>query len=262
MSLENKVALVTGAGQGIGKGCALELARQGADLVINDRPGKSELRHTAEEIRDLGRSCTVIEADVFSREGCEGLVEQAVQAAGRIDILVSNPALSIRGTFLQYDPRDFDRTLLSTLSGGFHMSQLVARHLVERKQGGKIVLISSVHAEMHFAGSVAYGAAKAGLQHMACTIANELSPHRINVNVVEPGWILTPGEITAFGQKTIDEEGEKLPWGRLGTPQDIGNAVAFLVSDAADYITGAVLPVDGGFRFKDMNAKLPTAAAK
>jgi len=259
MKLKNKIALVTGAGQGIGKGCALELARHGADLIINDRPGKAELATTADEIRDLGGICTVIEADVFSRPGCEALVRQSLESVGRIDILVSNPALSIRCPFLQYDPEDFERTISSTLTSGFHMSQLVARHLVERNQGGKILFISSVHAEMHFAGSVAYGAAKAGLQHMALTIANELSPYRINVNVVEPGWILTPGEQTTFGQETIEREGKALPWGRIGTPQDIGQAVAYLVSDEADYITGAVLPVDGGFRFKALQLNTPVA---
>jgi glucose 1-dehydrogenase len=257
MNLENKIALVTGAGQGIGKGCALELARGGADLVVNDRPESPDIAMTADEIRNMGRSCTVIESDVFSRDGCEALVHQAIESAGRIDILVSNPALSIRCEFLKYDPQDFERSISGTLSSGFHMSQLVAQHMVERNDGGKIVFISSVHADMHFAGSVAYGAAKSGLQHMACTMANELSPYRINVNAVEPGWILTPGELTRFGQEALEQEGKNLPWGRIGTPQDIGKAVAFLASDNADYITGAILPVDGGFRFKDLHMKIP-----
>ena len=127
--------------------------------------------------------------------------------------------------------------------------------MVERDQGGKIIFISSVHAEMHFTGSVAYGAAKSGLQHLACTLANELAPARINVNAVESGWVLTPGEVTAFGREALEREGKDLPWGRMGTPQDIGRAVAFLASDDADYITGAILPVDGGFRFKNLPMK-------
>ncbi|MCA9229626.1 MAG: SDR family oxidoreductase [Planctomycetales bacterium] len=254
MTLENKVALVTGAGRGIGKGCALEIARCGADLVINDRPGSPDVDDTANEIRALGRDCTIIEGDVFSREGCEALVSQAIARAGRIDILVSNPAKSVRCSFLDYDPQLFESTIAGTLESGFHMSQLVARHLVERNEGGKILFISSVQAQMHFADSIAYGAAKAGLNHMACTIATELSQHRINVNVIEPGWINTPGEHVTFSEEVLAKEGAELPWGRLGTPEDIGRAAAFLVSGDADYITGAILPVDGGFRFKDLRS--------
>ena len=251
MKLVNQTALVTGAGRGIGKGCALELARHGADMIVNDRPGSPDVNATADEIRSLGRTCAVIEADVFSRAGCEALVEQAIQAAGRIDILISNPAFGVRCGFLEYDPEDFQRVIDGTLISGFHMSQLVARHMVEGGNGGKIVFISSVQAEMPFARSIAYGAAKAGLNHMARTISVELSKHRVNVNVIEPGWIDTPGEHESFADEVIEQEGQKLPWGRLGTPTDIGKAAVFLVSDAADYITGSVLPVDGGFRFKD-----------
>jgi len=251
MNLQGKRALVTGAGRGIGKGCAIELARAGAELVINDRPGSPDVEATAAEIRDLGRTCTVFEADVFSRSGCEDLVDRAIAAAGQIDILISNPAAGVRGGFLEYDPETFQRVIHSTLTGGFHISQLVARHFVKRGGGGKIVFISSVQALMPYGNSVAYNAAKAGLNHMAETIAVELSSHRINVNVIEPGWIDTPGEHVAFGDDVIEAEGKKLPWGRLGTINDIGKAAAFLSSDDADYITGAILRVDGGFWMKD-----------
>jgi len=255
MGLAGKTALVTGAGRGIGKGCALALARCGADVVVNDRPGSPDAATTADEIRDLGRTCAVVESDVFSREGCEQLVGQALEAMGRIDILVSNPAVSIRGNFLDYDPHNFEKTLLGTLAGGFHVSQLVARQMVERNEGGKIIFISSVQAEMPFADSIAYGASKAGLNHMACTIATELLQYRINVNVIEPGWIDTPGEHQTFGDQAIQELGKTLPWGRMGTAEDIGKVAAFLASEDVDYITGAILPVDGGFRFKDLQAK-------
>ena len=131
------------------------------------------------------------------------------------------------------------------------MSQHVARHMVERGGGGKIVFISSVHARKPFARSVAYNAAKAGLNHMAGTIAAELLRHRINVNVIEPGWIDTPGEHETFGDDVIEEAGPTLPWGRMGTPEDIGKAAAFLASDDADYITGTALLVDGGFLLRE-----------
>jgi glucose 1-dehydrogenase len=251
MSLAGRTALVTGAGRGIGKGCALELARAGANVVINDRPGSADISRTAGEIRAMDRDCTTIEADVFSRAGCESLVAEAVRAVARIDILISNPAFGVRCDFLNYDPGDFEKVVAATLTSGFHVSQLVARHLVKRCGGGKIVFISSVQAEMPLARSSAYSAAKAGLNHMARIMAVELAAHRINVNVIEPGWIDTPGEREAFDDDVIRFEETKLPWGRLGSPQDIGRAAVFLASDSADYITGAVLPVDGGFRFKD-----------
>ena len=250
MKLAGKTGLVTGAGRGIGKGIALALAEAGADLVINGRPGSTDLEQTAEEIRQRGRTCTPIEADAFSRSGCEQLAEQA----GDLDILVSNPAFSRRETFLDYPPELFEQTLQGTLLGGFHISQLVARRMVERGEGGKIVFISSVQAEMPIARCVAYGAAKAGLNHMMRTIAVELSTHRINVNAIEPGWIDTPGEHETFGDERMEEEAALLPWGRLGTPADIGQAAAFLCSAEADYITGSVLAVDGGFRAKDCRA--------
>jgi glucose 1-dehydrogenase len=164
---------------------------------------------------------------------------------------VSNPAFGLRGEFLSYDPEVFQRVIDGTLTAGFHISQLVARHMVERAGGGKIVFISSVQARIPYARSVAYNAAKAGLNHLAMTIAVELSAHRINVNVIEPGWIDTPGERGTFPQEEMNRAGPTLPWGRLGTPSDIGKAAAFLASSDADYITGAILRVDGGFWFKD-----------
>ena len=174
----------------------------------------------------------------------------ALAAAGQIDILVSNPAWGKRCSFLEYQRADFERVIQGTLISGFAIGQQVARHMVARGGGGKIVFISSVQAEIPFALSIAYGAAKVALNHMTRTIAVELFSHRINVNAIEPGWIDTPGEHESFGDEAIQTEGQKLPWGRLGTPADIGQAAAFLASEEADYITGSILAVDGGFRFR------------
>jgi glucose 1-dehydrogenase len=247
VKLLGKKALVTGAARGIGRGCAVELARAGADVAVNDREATPAAVELVEELRGLGRQAVLAAGDAFDRAGCEAIVARALEALGRIDILVSNPAFSRRGDFLSYDPETFDRVLRGTLAGGFHLSQLVARHMVERGGGGKMVFISSVHAEVPYVRAVAYNAGKSGLNHLARTVAAELLPHRINVNVIEPGWIDTPGEHETFGDEYIRREGEKLPWGRLGTPNDIGRAAVFLCSDDADYITGAALPVDGGF---------------
>jgi glucose 1-dehydrogenase len=246
MKLLDKKVLVTGAGRGIGQGCALELARAGADIAVNDRERTSQAEMVVAEIQALGRQSVLIEGNVFERASCELVVEQAVDALGRIDIFVSNPAFQRRAEFLTFDPDTFAKVIQGTLVGGFYMSQLVARHMVERRGGGKIVFISSGHAHTPYASSVAYNAGKAGLNQLAFTIAAELYPHRINVNVIEPGWIDTPGEHEAFGDEFMTKAGIELPWGRFGIPEDIGKAVVFLVSDDAEYITGAALRVDGG----------------
>lgn len=251
MTLAGKIALVTGSGRGIGKGCALELAREGAEIVLNDRPDNSDVEATAQEIRQQGGVCHVITADVFSRAGCEHLVESALQAVSKIDILISNPAFSRRGAFLDYPPELFEDTLRGTLTSGYHLSQLVARHMVARAEGGRIVFVSSVLAQIPAALCFAYSAAKAGLNQMMRSIAVELCEHRINVNAIEPGWIDTPGERLAFSEQTIAEEAAQLPWRRMGLPSEIGRAAAFLASSNADYITGTVLPVDGLYRFRD-----------
>lgn len=255
MNLAGKKALVTGAARGIGRGCAIALARAGADVAVNDRDHTPAADAVVAEIAALGRQSAVVAGDVFEPASCESVVARAIEALGRVDILVSNPAYSKREDFLEFDPAVFDRVLRGTLVGGFLMSRLVARHMVERGTGGKIVFISSIHARMPYARSVAYNAGKAGLNHMAKTIAAELAKHRINVNVVEPGWIDTPGEHEVFGADFLSEVGTTLPWGRMGTPDDIGRAVAFLASPDADYITGTTLLVDGGMLLRDALAE-------
>lgn len=254
MKLAGKKALVTGAGRGIGRGCAVALARAGADVAVNDRDESDDLRSVVAEIRALGRQATMAAGDAFERASCQDIANRAIAALGQLDILISNPAFSRRGDFLDYDPDLFRRTLAGTLEAGFHMSQSVARHMVDRGGRGKIVFISSVQSRIPYVRSTAYNAAKAGLNHMAFTIAAELARQRINVNVIEPGWIDTPGEHETFGDDYIVQHASSLPWGRLGTPDDIGNAAVFLASDDADYVTGTSLVVDGGFCLRGAGA--------
>jgi glucose 1-dehydrogenase len=255
MKLQGRIALVTGGARGIGMGCAFELARLGADIAVNDRVQNSETDATIRAIEALGRRAILLEGDAFSEDGCESIVDRTLETFGRIDILISNPAFSRRGAFLEYSSELFNKTLQGTLAGGFYMSQRVARHMVSRGGRGKIVFISSVHSIIPYANAFAYNAAKSGLKHMARTIAAELLPHRINVNVIDPGWIDTPGEHATFGSEALAAAGPTAPWGRLGTPEDIGKAAAFLSSDDADYITGTNLVVDGGWCLK---AALPS----
>ena len=246
MRLTGKTALVTGAARGIGRGCAWSWPGPGRTSRSTTASGPKQAEAVVAEIQALGRRAVLVDGDVFRRPSCESVVERAVAELGRIDILVSNPAFSRRADFLEFDPETFARVIEGTLTSGFHMSQLVARHMVARGGGGKIVFISSCHVKTPYARSVAYNAAKAGLNNMAFTIATELYRHRINVNVIEPGWIDTPGEHESFGSEAIAKAGPTLPWGRLGAPEDIGKAAVFLASDDADYITGTALAVDGG----------------
>ena len=247
VDLQGKVALITGSSRGIGRGCAIEMATCGADIVINYRTHPDEAEEVAEIVRGLGRNAMTVGADIADRDAVETMVQQGIDRFGKIDLLVNNAAMSIRKPFLEIPVADVSRTIDVCMWGVFHCSQVAARHMAERGKGGKILIISSVHAFIPFARSVAYNTAKAGINHMGYTMATELTEHRINVNVIEPGWTDTPGERNFATEEELKEGGKKLPWGRLGTIEDIGKAAAFLCSDAADYITGACLRVDGGF---------------
>ena len=246
-NLSGKTALVTGANRGIGRGCAVELARAGADIAVNYRSHAEEAEEVAAAIRALGRRAIVIQADVADRAASETMVRRTVEELGRIDVLIANAAFSIRTPFLEMTEQDMAVTLGVTLWGAFHCSQFAARDMVRRGEGGSIVMISSVHAVMAFKNSLAYNTAKAGLNHMARSMAAELTPQRIRVNVIEPGWTDTPGERRFSTEEQLRIGGSKLPLGRLGTSEEIGKGAAYLASDDAAYVTGSVLRIDGGF---------------
>ena len=248
--LEGKVALVTGAGRGIGRGIAVCLAEEGADLIANDLPGGDSpgARDTAEQIEKLGQRVLAYDADISDRDQVAALFATGAEQFGRIDIAVANAAFSIREPVIEAQWEHVLRTLEVTQFGVFHTVQAAARQMVRQGGGGKIVIVASVLSEIPFANSSAYNMAKAAVVHLGRTLAGELAPQRINVNVVNPGYIDTPGERRFATEEQIQRAGRNIPWGRLGTPRDIGRAVAFLASDDADYITGSVLAVDGGYR--------------
>ena len=242
-----KVALVTGAARGIGRACALELARRGADIVINDVRHRGEAEAVAEEIRNMSRTAMVVQADVSDRPAMEAMVKQAVADFGRLDVLVANAGRNVRKPFLEMEPEDMQQTLAVTLWGTFHVSQFAARQMVRQGGGGAIVFISSVHAFLAIPNAAAYNAAKAGINHMGRTMAAELAPHAIRVNVIEPGWIDTPGERNWKPEEELLAAGRQLPFGRLGTPEEIAQGAAYLASEEASYVTGSILRIDGGY---------------
>lgn len=249
--LDGKVALITGSGRGIGRGIARCLAADGANIIINDLPERSEAEATAQEIRNLGRQALVWPADISDRGAVTVMIAGVVQHFGRLDIAVANAALSIREPVLEAKWENVQRTIEVAQFGVFHTCQLAAQQMSKQplngRSRGKILITCSVHEEIAFANSAAYNMAKAAVAHLGRTMAGELARTKINVNIINPGWIDTPGERRFFTEEQMQEGGKQIPWGRIGTPEDIGKAAAFLVSDDADYITGAVLRVDGGF---------------
>jgi glucose 1-dehydrogenase len=246
-----KTVLITGAAQGIGRGIAFCLAKEGANIVVNDNANADAANTVVREIQAMGRDAVFCQADVSDRDAVAEMFAVAVERFGRIDVVVSNAAFSIREPIVDAKWENVLSTLQVTQFGVFHVCQAAAEQMITQKLNGpsrgKIVVIGSVHSELAVETSAAYNMAKAAVNHLAQTLAVELVEHRINVNVINPGWIDTPGERVFYTEEEIQKNGRRLPWGRIGTPEDIGKAVAFLASDDADYITGSVLRVDGGY---------------
>ena len=247
MKLENKVALVTGSTQGIGRGIALRLAEEGADLVLNSRQANALSDETLAQIQGLGRRACFIPADVGVIADCRRLVEQAVEQMGRLDILVNNAGVQTHASFLDASEEDYDQVLDINLRGPFFLAQSFARHVRDCGHRGRIINNSSVHEELPHPNFTAYCASKGGLKMLMRNIAIELAPLGITVNNIAPGAIETPINRDLMNQP--DKLGallQNIPANRLGQPRDVAGAVVFLASDDADYITGATLVVDGG----------------
>ena len=246
VSLDGKVALVTGASRGIGRSAALALARAGGDVAVNYRAHEDGAQQTAEEIRALGRRALVVQADVADQPAVENMVDQTIERLGRLDIAVSNAAYSERELFHEASMKEFRRTIDVTMWGAFYLLRAAARRMIAQGEGGSLVVVSSPHAFVAVPLSMAYNMGKAAIDQMARTAAIELIDHKIRVNIVHPGWIDTPGERKFFSEEQIHEAASKMPWKRLGRPEEIGRAIAFLCDPESDYITGSSLRVDGG----------------
>jgi glucose 1-dehydrogenase len=254
--LTDKVALVTGAARGIGQGIALCLAEEGAAVVVNDLPLQSgsevwDAQETAQTIRSLGGQALVYYADVSQRAQVEAMMAATVAEFGHLDIVVANAAFTIRELSIEAHWENVYRTLEVTQFGVYHTCQLAAKQMVAQIQqgrpGGKIIIIGSVRAVAPMITSAPYDMAKAAVNQFARTLAAELAEYQINVNAINPGWIDTPGEHKLFSPDQIQAGAKRIPWGRLGTPHEIGRTAVFLASTDADYITGTAVYVDGGF---------------
>lgn len=252
MSLTGRVALVTGAARerGIGRGVALALARDGADVAVNDiAEVADEGEALVAEIRSLGRRALFVAADVSEREEVDAMVERVEDELGPLDILCSNAGVADWQPVVDLSPELFRRVVGVNLTGAFHVCQAAARRMVTRRRG-RIVITSSVHVQMPFTQMAVYGSTKQGLRALVDHMAVELGPHGVLVNHLGPGWVKSYLNDRSPSLQTADDEAATLaliPTGRPGTPQEMGEAVRYLVSDEAGYVTGAYLRVDGGF---------------
>ncbi len=246
MNLSGKNALVTGASRGIGRGCAIEIGRAGANVAINYHSHANEAEEVAKEIRGFGGKAIVLQGDVSNRVRVEEMVDETVAAFGKLDLFVSNAVYSDRQLMIDADLAGFEKTINVGMWGAFYGLRAASIQMVKQKSGGSIAVISSPHAVIPIPTAMAYNMAKAAIDQMARTAAIELAEHRIRVNIVHPGWIDTPGERKFFTDEQMAAGAKTLPWKRLGQPGEIGKGVAYILSDDADYMTGSTLTIDGG----------------
>ena len=254
MLLENKVVIVTGGSRGIGRAIAVECARQGADVLVNYWGSNdvsygrgSAAEEVIAEIRALGRRATLVEADVASPAAAQKLVDAALEAFGRVDVLAANAGICTFHAFLDLPAELLKRTMEVNLHGSFYVTQAVARQMRAQGQGGAIVATSSISALVGGGLQTHYTPTKAGVLSLMQSCAIALGPFGIRCNAVLPGTIATDlnKEDLASPEKLAYMRG-RIPLGRLGQPEDVASVVVFLASDMARYVTGAAVLVDGG----------------
>lgn len=243
-SLNGRVAVVTGGSRGIGRAIALRLAESGADVALIYAGNQATADETAQQVRELGVRAMAVQCDVSDAQQAAAAIKQVRAELGPIDILVNNAGITRDGISLRMKPDDFRRVIDVNLTGAFLMAQAAMSDFV-RRRSGRIINISSASGLMGNAGQANYSAAKAGMIGLTKTLARELAGRGVTVNAVAPGFVRT--EMTAAMNEAALSEGLKsVPMGRMAEPEEIAEAVAFLASDRAAYITGTVLSVNGG----------------
>ena len=242
--LTGKVALVTGAGRGIGRQIALTLAAQNAFVIVNYNGSKDKAEETVSEIKEAGGDAVSYKCNVSDFEECQQMITAIIKEYKHIDILVNNAGITRDGLIMKMSEDDYDAVLDTNLKGAFNTIRHMSRYFLKQKSG-RIINISSVSGILGNAGQANYSASKAGVIGLTKAVARELASRGITVNVVAPGFVDT--DMTdALSDSAKENLISQIPLGRTGKPQDIANAVLFLASDAAGYITGQVLSVDGG----------------
>ena len=244
MLLDGKTALVTGASRGIGRAIALRLAAEGASVAINYAGNTAKAEETKAAIEAVGGKAALFQADVSDSAQVEPMVAAVTEMFGTIDILVNNAGITRDGLLMRMKEEDFDAVLDTNLKGIFHVTKAVSK-LMMKKRAGRIVNMASVVGIMGNAGQTNYAAAKAGVIGFTKSAAREFAARGITVNAVAPGFIATD-MTAAMPEKAKEATLAAIPLRRMGEPEDVANAVAFLVSDQASYITGQVVKVDGG----------------
>lgn len=247
IDLSNKVALVTGGSRGIGRAIAIQLAELGADVVINYQSNSEAAQEVVSIIKSHGRQAIAIQADVRDLKAVTAMVKQISKALGGLHIVINNAGVTRDTLMMRMKEADWDLVLDTNLKGAFNVIKAAQRPML-RQRYGRIVNISSIAGVGGNAGQANYASAKAGLIGLTKSVAKELGSRRITCNAVAPGYI--PTDLTASLSEELIKEAERLtPLGRLGTPEDVAKAVVFLASDAAAFITGQVLNIDGGMIF-------------
>lgn len=239
-----RVAVVTGGGRGIGRAVAVRLAKEGANVAISYRSNDAAAAETAEMVRETGAKCETFKGDVASSEDVEALVKGTQEAFGRLDILVNNAGTTRDNLMMRMKEEEFDEVVQTNLKGTYLCTRAVLRGMV-RARWGRIVNVSSVVGISGNAGQANYAASKAGIIGFTKSVAREVAQRGITVNAVAPGYVET--ELTGGLSEEIKERIKaQVPAGRFGSPEDISEAVAFLVGEGTGYITGQTLTVDGG----------------
>lgn len=242
--LTGKIALVTGAGRGIGRQIALTLAENGAHVIVNYNGSKERAESVVTEITEAGGSAEAIQCNVADNEASEAMIKEIIARYKKVDILVNNAGITRDNLIMRMSEQEYDDVMNTNLKGAFHMIRHLSRYFIKQRSG-KIINISSVVGIMGNVGQCNYAASKAGLIGLTKSIAREFASRGICVNAVAPGFIDT--EMTqALSEEVQNNTKQMVPMGKQGTAQDVANLVLFLASDQSNYITGQVIGVDGG----------------